>query len=158
MKDEPMIIAEELMKDIHNNAVEKGFYDNGLKPMAEAEMLIVSEIAEALECYRLGIMKTEIADNGKPVGFPSEVADIAIRVIDTMQAALNDRLTDEKDLTSIPTILWGMCRLMFEADPKAVIDGCFYLSTLMGFDLLEEIKRKHEYNKTRSYRHGGKKA
>ena len=73
---------------------------------------------EALEEYRDGnhdepINKALIFD-GKPEGFPIEIADTIIRIFDL----------------------------------------CGYLD----IDLEEAIRLKMEYNKTRSYRHGNKKA
>jgi NTP pyrophosphatase (non-canonical NTP hydrolase) len=44
--------------------------------------LLHSEISEAFEEYREHRMETEILDNGKPIGFPSEIADVLIRVLD----------------------------------------------------------------------------
>jgi NTP pyrophosphatase (non-canonical NTP hydrolase) len=38
-----------------------------------------------------------------------------------------------------------------------VIIRIFDLCTYLGIDILQEVKAKHEYNKTRSYRHGGKR-
>jgi len=38
------------------------------------------------------------------------------------------------------------------------IIGCFAYAKYLDHDLMEIIKEKHEYNKTRPYRHGGKKA
>ncbi len=45
-------------------------------------MLITTEVAEAAEDVRIGVGVTEYEDSGKPVGFPSELADIVIRVFD----------------------------------------------------------------------------
>jgi len=45
-------------------------------------MLITTEVAEAAEDVRTGNMLTTIEESGKPVGFPSELADIVIRVFD----------------------------------------------------------------------------
>jgi NTP pyrophosphatase (non-canonical NTP hydrolase) len=68
---------------LHNIAKSKGFWDNE-RDVPEVLMLIVSEAAEALEEYREGKSLTEIryTDDGKPEGFPTELADIIIRVLD----------------------------------------------------------------------------
>ena len=102
-------------KKIHDLAVSNGWYDGEKRGIPELLCLIHSEISEALECYRKGIMHTRLKVKGdaiKPTGFPSECADIAIRLMDM----------------------------------------CEYLR----IDLEQEIDIKHKYNKTRSYRHGGK--
>lgn len=117
----------------HTNAVEKGFYDTGDFNIPEKLMLIVSEVSEALEDYRklgdsmdLRKEKFESKVNGflydqqtedvslKPVGFPSELADVIIRVCD--------------------------------------------LAGRMNFDLGQAVVNKIQFNFTRPYRHGGKKA
>lgn len=60
-----------------------GWYDDTRTPMEEC-MLLVTEVAEAAECYRNGEMETTIRESdGKPEGFPSEMADILIRLLDT---------------------------------------------------------------------------
>ena len=38
-----------------------------------------------------------------------------------------------------------------------IIIRAFDMATGLSFDIVEEIVRKHEYNKTREYKHGGKK-
>lgn len=63
----------------HKTAVEHGFYETFDVPVKLA--LIHSEVSEALEDYRTGHMERLTVD-GRPVGFPSELADIVIRVFD----------------------------------------------------------------------------
>lgn len=75
----------ELCQAAHHNAIMKGFYDNVVTNNSEILaklMLVVSECAEACEDVRSGNMELKIDEQGKPVGLPSELADIAIRLFD----------------------------------------------------------------------------
>jgi NTP pyrophosphatase (non-canonical NTP hydrolase) len=69
----------ELVETAHADASAKGFVDNAV----EADlMLMVSELAEALEEYRthgdLGHVYKR--DDGKPEGYVYELADVVIRI------------------------------------------------------------------------------
>ena len=48
--------------------------------------LIVTEVAEAMECVRTRQFRYSFGPGGKPEGLPSELADIVIRVMDTAAA------------------------------------------------------------------------
>lgn len=74
-------MLNELGKSAYDNAVEHGFYDTP-PSVPERLCLIHSELSEALEDFRDGKMDLEITDTGKPVGFPSELADALIRIVD----------------------------------------------------------------------------
>lgn len=104
----------EVAKQIHENAVEHGWWDEE-RGFPEILALVHSEVSEALEEYRNGREATEIyfGDNGKPEGIPIELADVIIRIFDYC----------------------GYARIDIDA----------------------AITQKHEYNKSRPYRHGGKK-
>jgi len=69
-----------LQADIHKNAVNKGFWEE--VNIGEKLALIHSEVSEALEDYRAGKMNIRYREDGKPEGFPVELADIIIRVLD----------------------------------------------------------------------------
>lgn len=71
----------ELGRLANENAKAHGFYDEP-NPIPQQIALMHSELSEALECYRDGDMALEITDSGKPIGYPSELADVIIRVVD----------------------------------------------------------------------------
>jgi NTP pyrophosphatase (non-canonical NTP hydrolase) len=114
----------ELAAEIHKTALDHGWWSKPVKEwnFAEDLMLIVSEASEALEDWRKGyevsvpgyeyVQSTEPLEY-KPVGIPSELADILIRVLD--------------------------------------------VSVAYGVDIQAAVSEKIAYNKTRSYRHGGKR-
>ena len=71
----------DLVYESHDRAKRKGFYDP--VPSIEQRLcLIHSEVSEALEAFRDGEMVTTVDENGKPHGFPSEIADVVIRLAD----------------------------------------------------------------------------
>ena len=109
-----MIGINEVARQIHENAVEHGWWDEK-RGFPEIIALIHSEVSEALEEYRNGRLPTEVytGNGGKPEGIPIELADAIIRIF----------------------------------------DYCGYA----GIDIDAAITQKHEFNKTRPYRHGGKK-
>ncbi len=98
--------------------VVQGIEGFAIKPnIPEKLALIHSEISEALEEYRTDEMGVRYSQadgfSNKPEGFPIELADAIIRILDL----------------------------------------CGYLN----IDIEEAVRVKAEYNRTRPYRHGGKK-
>lgn len=70
----------EIVREAHDNAKAHGFYDKD-RNIPEMLALIHSEVSEALEDYRDDLMAVSYL-GAKPCGFPSELADIIIRVAD----------------------------------------------------------------------------
>lgn len=68
---------------VHCNAVLHGWWETERPPL-EVLMLITQELAEAGEEYRDGYPLTEVRvdADGKPQGFPVELADVLIRLLD----------------------------------------------------------------------------
>ena len=92
--DDQMTVRS-LIDEAYKTALSKGWYDGSEPNIGERLMLIVSEVAEALEEYRNGLPLTSIYTllNGeivplhvkpgsKPEGFVVELADVMIRIAD----------------------------------------------------------------------------
>ena len=69
----------EMQLEVHRIAVEHGWWENP-RPVGEVLMLMVTELAEAMEAYRNGNQESE-----KIPGFSQmeeELADVVIRLLD----------------------------------------------------------------------------
>ncbi|MDD3334120.1 MAG: hypothetical protein PHI98_01255 [Eubacteriales bacterium] len=124
------------------------------------------------------------AGNYKENGVPVELADFAIRVFDAMEhweapediieqgLSMGDRLIARYVETSggmdkilLNTLLVYLMMLVTDASDRGelatfVTAGVQTLECWCNeheIDLLAQVRRKMEYNKTRSYRHGGKR-
>ena len=83
-----------LAAEVHATAVEHGWWEGGITTRSLGDQFanFHCELSEAWEEYRDGRSLTEIRTetnsegNGKPEGFPVELADVLIRVFDTAAA------------------------------------------------------------------------
>ena len=185
-----------LQREAHAIAKEHGWWDQE-RTFGDLIALVHSELSEALEWYREGEhvqpMREESPQYGlddplhgkyKPVGVPSELADVVIRVADMAEHY-------EENLESYVSFYEGKGRqLAYErfastfgewvamlhmqlSDACAAWyvhkDRCLWVNALAqtvalvyhmaahyGIDLDAAIEAKMEYNRTRPYRHGGK--
>jgi NTP pyrophosphatase (non-canonical NTP hydrolase) len=80
---------DNLAKDIHTTAVEKGFWPDKVDDIfiAKQMMMIVSEVVEAMEAIRKNKGKQEVAD---------EMADIIIRTLDLYQGLVDNGYVDQE--------------------------------------------------------------
>lgn len=71
----------ELQQKAHQNSVDKGFWEAS-SDIPTKLMLIVTEIAEAMEEYRSNSPNLYYNKDNKPEGLAIELADATIRVMD----------------------------------------------------------------------------
>jgi len=122
----------ELVTDVHQTAVEKGWWDGGDRNPLELHMLMVTEVAEATECARSDL-PTIYAEVPGPNDLPIHTTDI-------------DRIISEV--------------LKPEGEAIELADVVIRIMDYFGkkdWDLNEAIEMKIAFNKTRPHRHGGKK-
>lgn len=166
----------ELAELVHNMAKEKGWWA-GERTWPEIACLIHSEISEAVECYRNGELDRHIID-GKPEGLVVELADVVIRCLDylaTRSGALDGigykRTVGESVVKCAfmppETMINGLFDMHQALSRTGVTNAdriwyclgdVFSVAKKFDLDLASAIVAKIEYNATRPYRHGGKKA
>lgn len=163
----------------HELAVEKGWWDgvprkeNGnfrITPTLQDEklMLIVGELSEAMEEARKfpvsELNKTYYRADGKPEGFVIELADAYIRQQDLLGAlgcgyadidAFVYFLCDSSSTSGVISALYRASKSVEDMNFGAILNK---ISESVGGNLSAAIAEKHEFNKTRPRRHGGKLA
>ncbi len=125
-----------LAKEIHANAVEHGWWEEE-RTLAEIVALCHSELSEALEEYRAGRPKVWFAC--KKTGEPC---------LKRGCSSYFYGLCDSKSMSEKPE---GIAVEMADCIIR-ILDWC----GKEGVDIENIIQTKHEYNKTRPYKHGGK--
>lgn len=169
-------------KEVHNNAVEHGWWETERK-FYEVIALIQSELSEALEEDRAGHGKEWYAEGSdKPEGIAVEFADAIIRILDwfgKFDADPTDMmmLAEEDFRKEIPdgvarsvswTVAeanywisasyncWMMARPSLSYNERLAKAVMVILKWAVEnkIDMDAVLQRKHEYNKTRPYKHG----
>lgn len=183
----------EFAKEIHENAVEHGWWDEP-RPFDELCALMISELAEALEEARAGrpmewyscpmthkacpgscgMVCDPITMRPKPEGIAVEMADCAIRILDYL--GYRGYPIDEGKFVG-DTELYKRLSYAFMKVSMHIVDA--HAHEVVGMDEVYEVwsleyalavilnwfeaneldfetiaRRKHEYNKTRPYKHG----
>lgn len=119
-----------LANKIHSDNVDRGFYDTP-RELGTMLMLVVSELSEAMEADRTRLYNN--CDTLLPDKIPALNSKKFVQWFkDNVKDTFNDEIAD------------AIIRLL---------DICSFY----GIDIDRHIKLKLAYNKTRGYRHGGKK-
>lgn len=181
-----MIDWNNIIERAHGMAKEKGWWDEP-RSVEECLMLAVTEVAEAVEWYRdfkgdsadvfkshwqstiTGRTETEIHHDYKPVGIPSELADVCIRVCDLMghsrlEFDYHHKLGRDISGNFVRDCFLIACEVVGgegystgEQLCRALI-ACEEVAARYNIDLSAAIETKLAYNATRPHRHGGKQA
>ena len=108
----------------------------GIKPLTRAEEECADIVIRDLDsCERMGV-----CFGSEPIGiFPRTTFPQAVRMLHGAAQQLGDFFREE----------WAHRNLLIHVSGVA---------NMLGFDLLDAVERKHQYNATREYRHGGKVA
>ena len=134
----------EMVEEVHQVAKEHGWWEKPRAPL-EIYALIHSEISEAVEEAR----------KGNPAVYVHNV-DGTKAMVETIDSSSFFRFeTDVPSGKSLVTPIKPEGELIEIAD--AVI-RCMDYCGHKGWDLEKAIRAKHEFNKTRPYRHGNKLA
>ena len=126
--------VNEIAKEIHELAKLKGWYDSERKAL-ELHLLMVSELAEATE---------EVRQKNPPIYLKTKDGSIAFHP-NPFQQSYFEAVKDGQNKPEGELIELADC----------VIRVFDYVAS-KGWDMEYAIKLKHEYNKSRPYRHGGK--
>ena len=131
---------------VHENAVAHGWWEEE-RGLPEVLMLCVSELAEALEEFR----------SGRPMlYYPCNAGGLCVddRAGENVTCGSRTYNPDnpETPCTARSKKPEGVAVELADCVIR-IMDYCGHA----GIDIEEAIRIKHEYNKTRPYRHGGKK-
>lgn len=125
-----------IAKEIHEINVEKGFWeDRDTKNIGESLMLIVSELAEALEAHRRGYWSLKKGE------FEKAIIDI-------------DAISDDKTSEAWKQLFEEKVKNSFEDELADTIIRVLDVCAGFDIDLEWHIQQKMKYNKLRSYKHG----
>lgn len=179
-----MLDLAKITAEVHQNAVDHGWWE-GDRSMDGVFALIHSEWSEALESYRNHepmVWYQEKDGHQKPEGFAVELIDGCIRIFDLLgyfdapmqEVRYDERLHDveSRQVEMDEEMLIATCHLYTSQAYRELKEGykTDAMATLMArvfiiFDWLHEkgidyeaiLLEKHEYNKSRPYKHGGKR-
>lgn len=138
-------MLNELTQQIHQNAVEHGWWDEP-RTFGEIIALCHSELSEALEEYR----------SGRPnLYFPCRAGGLCVDDIQEENIFCGSRIYNTDDPEA-------PCKAKSKKPEGIAVEMADCIIRILdwcgkeGIDIDQIISMKHEYNKSRPYRHGGK--
>jgi len=172
-----------LAKEVHENAVKNGFWDN--KPSTKhCLMMVITELSEAVQADRKGKradmedFNDEMVDEDDKVGFDiafgwwvkdtveDELADVYLRLLDIAGKEEINLNSNDVTLNILPKEntftenMYAVVRYLtsdrFSLHGKVLYSMCQIkeIAERMNIDLLRHVELKMKYNQTREYKHG----
>ena len=173
-----MIDLNKLAAELHEAAVEKGFWD--VEDAVEKHIAKMhSELSEAVQADRADIMYEVERNGAKPEGVVAELADFVMMALDYLvqtDVTITDELSAKfEELANVPeaqnaakacklpqlvnSLHHAVCDAQND-DISMLLGGLVFIHAWMSlrdYDLWEIIRTKMEYNqKSRAYLHGRK--
>ena len=164
-----MIDLNKLAAEIHEAAVAKGFWnveDAEAKHIAKMH----SELSEAVQADRAGVIYEVEHEGAKPEGVIAELADFVMMLLDWAKYLDVNNLqimkskVIEQDAIDLPNLVNNMHEGIVIIDNNwfdpmymhfiFMVACCEEYVSLKGYDLWEIIRQKMEYNKSRPALHG----
>ena len=163
----------ELAKEIHEAAVEKGFWD--VEDALEKHLAkMISELGEIVQADRAGILYEVEREGAKPEGVAAEIADFVMMTMDLCVELKGSFPEDDietwntnKDavntIAAIPAhslvgafaaSLTSMGEITDSGPMLRILYAAHIWLKMHGYDLWEIIRLKMEYNKSRPKLHG----
>jgi NTP pyrophosphatase (non-canonical NTP hydrolase) len=136
-----IVPVKTFFSDIHLNAIKKGFW-NGDNNLSEKILLVITELAEAVEAMRKTDIDHLLLENSKH-------SQLAMAIVGRLNAGTYDDNMDGYN-NEFKTTLKDTVGDEFADAVIRIID----LSLMMGIDLWSHMIAKTEYNKSREYMHG----
>lgn len=157
-------------QEVHQNAVTHGWWQD-TRPLEEVLCLIHCELSEAIEEERAGRGMIWTGPDGKPEGIAIELLDAVIRCLDYMAHNEIEYTAKQRRIyelfaqtANLPGLVCSCHRTLSEIAIAPASQFSFLFSQFIskilpwlevrGVSWEQEIKRKHEYNKTRPFKHG----
>ena len=164
-----MVDLNKLAAEIHEAAVKKGFWD-----VEDAETKHIakmhSELSEAVQADRAGIMYEVEGDGGKPEGVAAELADFVMMLLDwavycglKLKHPMKSTVIEDEHI-DLPNLANNMHEGIVFVDNDMYADSCIHIRFMVacceeylrlnGFDLWDIIRQKMAYNESRPALHG----
>lgn len=157
---------ESLAAEIDRWAIEKGWKQEQPREFAELAMLVVTELAEAVEAIRNGSQDEPCDKAGCNLTcLQEELADTGIRLLQAISecAQYGYEVNHVLDYSPTPAYdnpvssLWMVVAYLGDIGFAAALAQLYRVASSLGVDIIPAMKTKMAYNWTRPARHGGKK-